>query len=116
MLSAFQSGQLSKACPYLTPSHQPNCEKSASQASPSETPSAKDAALGYIAIDGSQALVGTTGAFCASGQTGCFTNSDPAALFSAGRSFSALWNASSTPTAYSLTPCTKIDGKWYVSD
>lgn len=54
-----------------------------------------------------------TGAFCTPGQKPeCFTNTDPAAVFSAVHSFSGLWkNAlSSGPTSYSLAPCEKVGG------
>lgn len=83
----------------------------------SSLPYWKNAAIGYVVIDGNQAAVGMTGTFCTPGQSPeCFTNNDPAAVFSVGLSFSGLWeNANSnSATQYSLTPCEKVGGKWYV--
>jgi hypothetical protein len=80
----------------------------------------KNPGLGYVAIDGTQALVGTTGEYCSPGSSPeCFTNNDPSALFDSGKSFSALWTTavaaanSSSGNAYQLDPCLEIGGKWY---
>jgi hypothetical protein len=80
----------------------------------SEIGTIKNLAIGYTAIRGNQALVGATGTFCASGK--CSTNTDPAALFSSGKTFSALWSSADNQDAsvYSLAACVKVDGKWYV--
>ena len=55
-----------------------------------------------------------TGTFCAAGT--CSTNSDPAALFSSGKTFSALWSSANTQNqgVYSLAACIKVGGKWYI--
>jgi hypothetical protein len=73
-------------------------------------------ALGYTAIDGGRALVGTTGTFCSPEATPkCITNDDPVAVLSSGKSFSTLWNETIHSTGgYSLVPCIKVGGKWYL--
>jgi len=73
-------------------------------------------ALGYVVIDGNRAAVGMTGNFCTPGHSPeCFTNDDPAAVFSSAKSFSALWSNAVTPSSeYSLNPCIEVGGKWYI--
>lgn len=118
LIQAFEAKQFVKSCDYQAPSQQQDCKAGAATADTgSGAPSVKNGAVGYVAIDGSEALVGMTGTFCAGGQAGCFTNTDPAKLFSTTPSFAALWkNATgSSASAYSLTPCEKINGKWYIS-
>jgi len=63
--------------------------------------------------------VGWTGTLCQDNLTPqCAANRNPAALFSAGESFGALW-AQNTPTAgdgtnvYGLIACVRVGGKWY---
>jgi hypothetical protein len=72
-------------------------------------------ALGYTAVDGGRALVGTTGTICSDGTT-CETNRDPAAILSGGKPFGTLWTqaVNNSGNAYSLIPCVEQDGSWYV--
>jgi hypothetical protein len=115
------AGNYTSVCTYYAPNTQSEC-KSQVSAEVSASPSAmasqvgtiKNLAIGYTAIRGNEALVGATGTFCASGK--CSTNADPAALFSSGKTFSALWAEADNQNAsvYSLAACTKVDGKWYV--
>ena len=82
-------------------------------------PSYQNGAIGYVAIDGDQALVGATGKFCTPGQQPeCITNNDPAAVFSSNKkSFATLWaeeNKASSQSSYSLILCVKSGGKWYL--
>jgi hypothetical protein len=116
--AAESSGNYASLCSYLEPSVQSECNSEVSAES-SASPSAlasqigtvKNVTVGYTAIRGDQALVGATGTFCASGT--CSTNSDPAALFSSGQTFSALWSAATNhaPGGYSLAACVEVDGK-----
>jgi hypothetical protein len=81
-------------------------------------PALKNIALGYIATDGNEALVGTTGTYCAANPTSeCHTNQDPAAILSSGRPFSTLWTdaLSNSANAYALIPCFKQNGEWYAT-
>ena len=119
--AAEDSGNYTSVCAYYEPSLQSECNSQVSAES-SASPSAmaskigtiKNLAVGYTAIRGDQALVGGTGTFCASGK--CSTNSDPAALFSSGKTFSALWSSANNqnPGVYSLAACIKVGGKWYL--
>ncbi len=119
--AAEDSGNYTSVCVYYEPSLQSECNSQVSAES-SASPSAlasqigtiKNLAIGYTAIRGDQALVGGTGTFCSSGK--CSTNSDPAALFSSGKTFSALWSTADNqnPGVYSLAACIKVDGKWYL--
>ena len=119
--AAEDSGNYTSVCKYYEPSLQSECNSQVSAES-SASPSAlasqigtiKNLAIGYTAIRGDQALVGGTGTFCSSGK--CSTNSDPAAVFSSGKTFSALWSTADNqnPGVYSLAACIKVDGKWYL--
>ena len=84
----------------------------------SSAPSLKNAGIGYVAIDGNKALVGTTGTFCVPDNTPkCFTNNDPAAIFSTKKPFGTLWtqaNQSNSENVYSLATCIQVSGHWYL--
>jgi hypothetical protein len=120
-VAAVTSGNFASVCAYYEPSAQSQCN-SAVSAETSASPSAlasqvgisKNFTIGYTAVRGDQALVGATGTFCASGK--CSTNTDPAALFSSGKTFDALWSTADNQDAsiYSLTSCIEVDGKWYL--
>jgi hypothetical protein len=121
----IESGQFTADCAYVEPDEQADCTSSLASIGPSAMASAagtaKNFAIGYTAVDGNEALVGTTGTFCSPDSTpSCFTNSDPAAIFSSGKSFATLWsdaNSSQTSSnAYSLAPCIEVNGKWYLDD
>ena len=77
-----------------------------------------NAAIGYVAVRGDQALVGSTGTFCVPAERPrCFTNTDPAALLSGGKSFGTLWAQADRATSsnvYKLAPCVKIGGRWHL--
>jgi hypothetical protein len=117
-IAALDAKNFPAVCEYLDPTAVTQCKSQASQVSASELPYATNAAIGYVAIDGDKALVGTTGKYCSPGQSPeCFTNTDPAAILSSGKSFSQQWsaaNASTPPNVYSLAPCIKLNGKWYI--
>src|SRR5580658_7559269 len=118
VLTAVGSGQYAQECNYVEPSEQSDCKTAAAGFNASDSPSFKNVQIGYVATDGTQALVGATGTFCVPNETPkCYTNNDPAAIFSTQKSFSALWtqtNKASTANTYSLAPCIEISGKWYV--
>jgi hypothetical protein len=115
------SGNFTAECAYYVPSLQSQCQSQVS-AEESASPSAlasqagtiKNFAIGYTAIKGDQALVGGTGTTCSSGK--CTTNTDPAALFSSGKTFDELWSTADNPNpgVYSLAACIEVDGKWYL--
>ncbi len=119
-VSALNGGKPAATCPYLQPSFQSQCRKILSQMGKADIPTVKNFAMGYIAVDGKQALVGSTGIFCVPGEKPlCVPNHNPAAILSSGKSFKALWaqtNASSNSAAnlYELAPCQEIGGSWYV--
>jgi len=104
-------------CAYIDP-RMSTCKSRASQVPASEMPYFTKAALGYVAVDGAEALVGTTGTFCGPVATHtCFTNKDPAAIFSAGdKTFGQLWTetVNRSGNAYALTPAVFVNGGWYV--
>jgi len=127
----IESGQYLADCGYVEPSEQSECKSSISSVEASLGPSAMASAagtvtnfgLGYTAIDGNEALVGTTGTFCSSdsgSSPSCFTNTDPAAIFSTGKSFATLWteanSGQNSSDEYSLAPCIEVGGKWYLDD
>lgn len=124
-VDALSAKKYTALCSYLLPSTQSQCRTVFGSINPSmlggKMPSFKNIKLGYVAIDGSKALVGATGESCAPGQSsGCSTNNDPAAILNSGKSFSALWktavaeaNSSSNSNAYTLSPAVEVGGKWY---
>lgn len=123
LIKAELAGDYVGTCSYIAPTDQSQC-KTGMAAEASASPSAMASsigtvtnfAVGYVAVHGDQALVGTTGKFCGNGS--CYTNTNPAALLSSGKSFSALWSAAvgseSTASAYALAPVTEVGGKWYI--
>jgi hypothetical protein len=117
VLRAISDKSTTEYCGYSEPSTQAQCQSELSQLSASEFPSAKNAAAGYIAVDGDKAVAGLTGTLCLSGQTECITNTDPAAIFTDLHTFSALWQNALTNSGskYSLTPLVKVNGNWYIS-
>jgi hypothetical protein len=124
-IDALNAKKYTTVCSYLLPKSQSECRTLFGSVSPSELaakmPFAKNAGLGYVAIDGTEALIGTTGEYCAPGQSPeCYTNSDPTAILNSGKPFSALWktavaetNNSNSSNVYTLSPCLEIGGKWY---
>jgi hypothetical protein len=118
VLSAVGSGQFAQECNYVEPSEQSACATGSAGFNASDSPSFKNVKIGYVAIDGTQALVGATGTFCVPNEKPeCYTNNDPAAIFETKKSFSALWtqtNKTSTANTYSLAPCIEVSGQWYV--
>ena len=120
VLTAVGSGQFALECNYVEPSEQATCKTGAAAFNASDSPSFKNVKIGYVATDGAKALVGATGTFCVpNANPECYTNSDPAAIFSTQKSFSSLWTAtnsssSSSQNAYSLVPCVEVSGHWYV--
>ena len=119
-VDALNAGSLTESCMYVPPSAQASCQAGVAGISASDAPTVENFVLGYVAVDGDEALVGSTGTFCAPHQTPpCVTNEDPAAIFSAAESFPDLWTASiaageSTTNSYSLIPCVEVDGAWYI--
>jgi len=118
-LAELKAKNLAGACAYMDPRTVGTCKSEAAQVPASDLPYATKVTLGYTVIDGSEALVGTTGTFCSPGQTPeCFTNTNPAAIFSAGgKAFSKLWSEATSnqaPSTYSLAPAVLLNGKWYI--
>lgn len=120
LADALNSGKLETYCRYFTPSTQALCRKDVAGAPAGAGPTMKGFALGYVAIDGDRALVGVTATLCQPGQTPeCAANHNPAAIFSTSKSFAALWaesvtGSNSPAVSYSLTPCLKTGGRWYL--
>jgi hypothetical protein len=117
VLAAVSSKDLAAACVYLDASGT-RCKGQYSRVPRNELPYAVSVKVGYVAIDGARALVGFTGRLCFPGNTPeCVTNADPAAIFSAGSTFTTLWAQATTPSlggGYWLQPCFKTGGKWYL--
>jgi len=116
-LSALASKKPTTLCDYQQPSAQARCKAGIGQVPADQLPFASNTAIGWVAIQGTKALVGTTGKYCTPGQAPeCFTNSDPAAVFASAKAFSQLWAdaAKSPANSYSLAPCVQVAGKWYI--
>ena len=109
-----------QACSYFPPSAQASCQTLIAEAPAGSDGTMQNFALGYVAVDGDKALVGSTGTSCSSGATPtCSSNNDPAAIFSQAKPFSVLWAESvaadlSPTNAYQLNPCVEVGGNWYL--
>jgi hypothetical protein len=124
LFAAIGAKHYKAECPYFQPSVQAECNSVPVAEMSKDEPYFKNVGIGYVAIDGDKALVGTTGTFCVPNEKpACFTNNDPAAIFSGNKdSFGTLWtaqdkasNTSSDDNVYTLAPCVKVGGKWYLS-
>jgi hypothetical protein len=121
-VTVANSGKISGLCQFVEPAGTSACDKALAAASGSNGALLSHFALGYVAIDGDRAVVGLTGTNCnPTEKPTCSTNRDPAALFSSGRSFAALYaqavasqNPDTANNDYSLAPCVRVDGKWYI--
>jgi hypothetical protein len=119
-LAAIEAKKLAALCEYVVLPVHAQCPQLPVRGADAGSffPDAKNIALGYTANDGSTALVGTTGTICPGfiSSSGCYTNEDPAAILSSGKPFSTLWTEaiSTSGTTYSLIPCVKKSGNWYV--
>jgi hypothetical protein len=118
------STTVGRACGYLVKSSQLPClggMYQAVQQGLNITYSFKSFEVGYTAVDGAKALVGTTYTqLCRKIQTQTCSpdNTDPAALLDSGKSFADLWTQAQHPDAngYFLIPCIEVDGTWYIDD
>jgi hypothetical protein len=116
------SSTVGRACGYLIKSSQMPClggMYEAVEQGINISYSYKSFALGYTAVDGAQALVGTTYTqLCRKIQTQTCSpdNTDPAALLDSGKSFADLWTQSqhANSSEYFLFPCVEVDGTWYI--
>jgi hypothetical protein len=114
------NGALRAACAYLEPAVQAACRASVAGEGRSDGPTVADFGLGWVAVDGSRALVGTTGTFCLPDESpACFTNHRRDAVFRSGRRFAVLYRRAvaaeySSANVYSLIPCERVAGRWYV--
>ncbi|HEX3962678.1 MAG TPA: hypothetical protein VHZ03_39610 [Trebonia sp.] len=124
-VAALTSGaNPASACAYLIPSSQSSCQNSISttaQQGQEITYSYRSFGLGYTAIHGSQALVGSTYAqFCVQAASrNCAPDiTDPKTVFESGISFATLWTQTqqqnSGSSSFSPVPCIVLNGKWYV--
>ena len=117
-LGTLGTQRYASLCAYVEPAVQAPCKLAMAEETPATAPTVKNVALGYAAVHGDEALVGTTGTICSrSPQPKCSSNSDPAALLSGGTPFAALWSQQTQPgrsnTLYQLAPCVEVDGHWY---
>lgn len=123
LLKDVRAGNVSRMCAFYEPSIQSECKSQIGSMPAAELksfmPTYKDLVPSYTAFDGDKALLGFTGTACSPGSTSsCTTNTNPAALFDSGKSFSTLWQAAtadsnSNQSAYSLGPLIRVNGTWY---
>ena len=117
-----ESGHYADMCSLSDPSQQAACKSQyasiPASALKSYMPTFKNFTTTYTAIDGDKALVGSTGSLCAPATTPskCTTNTDPAAFFDSGKSFTSLWSkaVSANNNGYDLIPLVKVNGAWYL--
>jgi hypothetical protein len=120
-LAALSSKDPAALCgyAYAYASPEAQCEAEISRSARNHAGYVASVKIGYVAIDGTRALVGFTGKVCPPGsKPECLTNVDPSAIFSTGSTFTTLWAETVNPTsshAYTLLPCVEVGGKWYVA-
>jgi hypothetical protein len=122
-IAVLDGSKVSEFCQFVEPAVQTACHHALAGVTSTDGATISHFRLGYVAIDGSKALVGLTGTNCApSDKPRCDTNTDPAALFSARRSFATLYtealasqNPNTTANTYSLAPCVEVGSKWYIN-
>jgi hypothetical protein len=120
-IAVFRAKDFPAVCDFIVPDSQPvlqaNCKSSFARKLPGHVPVIRNFTLGYVAVDGDRALVGMLGTFCSPGhRPACYANHDPAAILSSGKPFGTLWTEtlSHHGTSYSLAPCERAGGKWYI--
>jgi hypothetical protein len=121
-VAAVNSSKVSEFCAFFEPAAQPACRHAVAHVTSTGGATISHFAVGYVAIDGNRALVGMTGSNCNPNETPrCDTNTDPAALFSSGRTFATLYrqavasqNSDTTANTYSLAPCVRVGSQWYL--
>ena len=120
LLAALSARDPATACEYMSVSSAPQCKAALGQISRSRLAYGVSFKIGYVAVIGTRALVGYTGKICSPGaRHECTANTHPAAVFSAGNTFAALWEQTVHPnsddnSSYRLLPCVEVGGKWYV--
>jgi hypothetical protein len=122
-IKALVSAEPGGACAYAAPSSLEYCRGVAEvYAQQNVTFSFNSWQLGYTALSGTEALVGSVyTSFCVNAGSTCARDvTDPKAVFSSGKSFASLWSeatastSSSAPPTFTPEPCTEVNGKWYV--
>jgi hypothetical protein len=119
VVAAITAKNYTGICQYFQPSSQSSCRSAMAQLTPANASGAfknfSTIKATWTAIDGDQALVGETGTVCDQSTNKCNTNSDPAAVFDSGKTFSQIWQAAvnSTSSAYEPAPLVRVNGKWY---
>lgn len=115
LLAVLSARDPAPRCDYISADTAVNCLVSG------QLPYRVSVKIGYVASEGTRALVGFTGKICSPRPAPqCETNTDPSAIFSAGHTFAALWTQTVNPSSsgissYRLVPCIKAGGKWYVA-
>jgi hypothetical protein len=120
LVEAVNSGKLINECAAFPPAVAKECR--ADTKGQAETAKYTNEALGFVAIKGTEALVGQTGELCDPDEKPeCATNTDPAAILDSGKSFDTLFQAAvaeedsnSTSNVYELVPCIEDGSQWYV--
>jgi len=121
-VEAINDGKLTALCQLVEPAAQGACQQALAGSPQTGSSSFSDFALGYVATKGDKALVGLTGTHCSPQEKPtCSTNKDPAAIFSSGRPFDALYadatralSPSNSGNRYSLVPCVRVGSAWYL--
>src|SRR6185437_14710943 len=102
LIAALSSKGTATLCDYIYMPPGAQCTAASSQGSQDRL----SVKIGYVAIAGTHALVGFTGKVCTPyvrSHSGCVTNTDPAAIFSAGNTFAALWAQTASPNSIAVS-------------
>jgi hypothetical protein len=125
-VAALSANDPATACTYLVLILAAQCREPSTQSGRDRLPYGVSFTTGYVAVDGTRALVGFTGKICWSGALPledaapeCLANANPAAVFAARDTFAALWTRAAGGStigafSYALVRCVESGGKWYV--
>jgi hypothetical protein len=117
LLASLSSRDPGGSCDYTLVGPVGRCRAQFNRLPHDQLPYAESIKIGYVAIDGTRALVGYTGTICAPGDTPeCTTSTDPAAVFDTGYTFAWLWEETAHPDfshTCALLPCVEVGGRWF---
>lgn len=102
------------ACEYVTPAQQPGCPVLLRESSGAD--SLHNAAIGFVVIKGTEALVTMTGLLCRAASD-CAAQHNAHWIFGYSYTFDRLWalTAGAGGNPLTVTPLARVAGRWYVN-
>lgn len=110
---AFYTRRFATACAYVAPTQQPGCPVLLRQSSGAD--SLHNAAIGFVVIKDTEALVTMTGLLCRTA-SGCVGQHNAHWIFGYSCTFDRLWalTADEGGNPLTVTPLTRVADRWYM--